>query len=251
MRLLITNDDGVDAPGLAVLTRVAREFGEPVIVAPNVCHSAKSHSVSMGRPVRVERRASIEGAECYSCGGTPADCVRLGVCELPIGPIELVLAGINPGANLGVDVFYSGTVAAAREGALLGVRSIAVSQLVRDSDVLDWEAIAARARLGLRTLLAGGAKPPRLANLNLPAPRDGGVGRDVRWCPLSLDTWPMVFNRTAEADDRPFEIHNVGDYLERDGRAGDFHEVVRNDHITITPLCLDTTDYAALETAHA
>lgn len=251
MRLLITNDDGVDAPGLAVLAGVAREFGEPVVVAPDVCHSAKSHSVTMGRAMRVERRPDMAGAACYACGGTPADCVRLGLRELLVGPIDVVLSGINPGANVGVDVFYSGTVAAAREGALHGVRSIAVSQLVRGPEAVDWPAAAERARRGLRALLGDGSPAPLLANLNLPQPPDGGVGSGLSWRPLSLETWPMDFRRNGESDGKPFEIRDVGNYLGRDGDEGDFYEVVHNHCITITPMRLDTTDYAALETAHA
>lgn len=245
MRILITNDDGITAPGLAALVRVARDFGEPVVVAPCICHSAGSHAVSMNRAIEIHPANPIGGATAYACGGTPADCVRIGLHVLPLGSIDCVLAGINPGANLGVDVFYSGTVAAAREGALLGVSSVAVSQLVRGKAELKWPAIERRARVGLETIFNLGQDRPRLLNLNLPAPPDGGLGGGPCWSHLSLATWPMIYERRPSDDGIITE--NVGNYLERADDGGDFSSVVRHHAITVTPLQLDTTDHAALE----
>ncbi len=245
MRILITNDDGIDAPGLARLVSVARRFGDPVVVAPEVCHSAKSHAISMRGPIRVDRRPDIHGAPAYACSGTPADCVRVGVEQLPELTVECVMAGINPGANCGVDVFYSGTVAAAREAAVLGVPGIAISQLVRNPTPVDWDATVGRAEQGLQALLGDLANLPMLTNLNLPVPANGAAPEGVRWCPLSLTSWPMTFERQPGQPGDGFVTEYVGSYLDRAATSGDFPSLVEG-WITLTPLRLDTTDHAAL-----
>ncbi|RMF80004.1 MAG: 5'/3'-nucleotidase SurE [Planctomycetota bacterium] len=252
MRFLLTNDDGVDAPGLAVLAEVVRSFGEPVIVAPDVCHSAKSHAITMSGPLRVRRRKVAGVGESFACNGTPADCVRMAINRLSLGAFDVVISGINPGANCGVDVYYSGTVAAAREAALLGVPGIAVSQLVRFPDEPDWTATRRRAEAALRFLLCDVGRLSPLVSVNLPSPRVGEEERGVRVCRLALDPWPMVFSPpAADEDSADFETSYAGRYLDRNAtEGGDFHLVTSN-HITITPLRLDATDEHELERLRA
>ena len=121
MRFLITNDDGFDAPGLAALYTALKELGDVDVVAPAVCHSAKGHAVNTRDGIQVERRSVEPFGEMYIAHSSPADCVRLGLRGLGLKSPDFVVAGINPGANLGVDLYYSGTVAAAREAAIMGV----------------------------------------------------------------------------------------------------------------------------------
>jgi 5'-nucleotidase len=240
----LTNDDGIDAPGLAALVDVARRFGEPVVVAPHVCHSAKSHAISMRAEVRVEPRPAVGGAAAFACSGTPADCVRIGLLQLDLGPIDLVLSGINPGGNAGVDVYYSGTVAAAREAAILGRTGVAVSQLVVEGGTPPWPVSAARAADALRHILARSA-PGGLFSVNLPAVPPGGE-RGLRACPLSVEPWPMEFDARRELDGKIVSEYR-GRYVQRQTRPGsDFHALVGG-WITITPLRLDHTDSDALQ----
>src|SRR5262245_42279778 len=126
MKLLLTNDDGIDAPGLEALLGAAAALGEAVVVAPDEHLSGCSHRVTTGRPIRVERRGEGRHAVC----GTPADCVRVGLHGLA-PEARWVLAGINEGGNLGADVHHSGTVAAVREAVLHGVPGIALSHYHR------------------------------------------------------------------------------------------------------------------------
>ena len=138
MRILLSNDDGIDAPGILALERALASIGEVWTVAPAAQQSAKSHALSMHKPVRVEPR----GERRFAVAGTPADSVYVAVHHLLPEKPDLVLSGINRGANIGQDVHYSGTVAAAREGVLLGIPALAVSlhvDFARDVSLHHWE----------------------------------------------------------------------------------------------------------------
>ena len=126
MRILITNDDGIDAPGIRMLAKWAMTLGEVTVVAPKVEQSGMSHAIQFVEPIEIKKVSFIEGVEAYSMDSTPADCVRFGVLGLK-REYDLILSGINRGVNVGVDLVYSGTVAAIFEAARLGMRGIAFS----------------------------------------------------------------------------------------------------------------------------
>src|SRR4051812_11358479 len=144
MKFLITNDDGIDAPGILALEEAARHFGELVVVAPTDVLSGCSHRVTTDSPLRIETR----GPGRYAVAGTPADCVRLGLHRL-VSDAAWVLSGINAGGNLGADVWHSGTVAAVREGVIHGWPGVAVSQYRKKNQPFDWARSAAWAALVL------------------------------------------------------------------------------------------------------
>lgn len=128
MRILITNDDGIDAPGIRKLVQIARDFGEVTVIAPDSQRSATSHQSTFGTPLILkEHDFGIEGVKSYSLSGTPADCVRVGVLKIMDPKPDVVLSGINNGYNLASDIQYSGTVGAALEAAFYGIQAIAVS----------------------------------------------------------------------------------------------------------------------------
>src|SRR4051812_30677115 len=157
MRLLLTNDDGIDAPGLQALLDATRGLGKAVVVAPAGPQSGVSHAVTTGTAVRVEPR----GPGRFAVRGTPADCVRVGLHRL-CPDAAWVLSGVNHGGNLGADVHYPGTVAAVREAVLHGWPGVAVSHYRRRGAGVDWPRAAAWAR-------------PGLAGLPAPPPGPGGV----------------------------------------------------------------------------
>ena len=165
-RVLLTNDDGVNAPGLAVLERVAAQLAEEVfVVAPEHDQSGTSHSISLHSPLRV----SPQGARRWAVLGTPGDCVVMGVRHLLAeSPPDLVLSGINRGANLGVETVFSGTVGAAMTGMLLGVPAIAMSQAFSDPDAVPWDTAEALAPEAIRTLLRGNWGERACLNVNFP-----------------------------------------------------------------------------------
>lgn len=167
MRILVTNDDGYDAPGLNVLWRVANEIGEVVVVAPREEQSYMGHRVTTKAPLAIEEYAKNR----YHVNGTPADCVRVALRALRL-EVDWVLSGVNQGGNLGSDIFTSGTVAAAREAAYLGLPAIALSQYVRGPRMLDWSATGAMAARAIRPLIESqaGAAAGWYWNINFPHP---------------------------------------------------------------------------------
>src|SRR5499426_3581266 len=160
--ILVTNDDGIHAAGLAALAEALASLGEVYVIAPDREQSAVGHALTLHRPLRVDRL----GERRFAVNGTPSDCVNLGVLGLLPEPPVLVVSGINHGSNLGDDVTYSGTVSAAMEGTLLGVSSMAVSQA--DGEPGDFEGAGRIAQLVAARVLVEGLPAKTLLNVNVP-----------------------------------------------------------------------------------
>lgn len=194
MRILLTNDDGVDAPGLAALERAVRAWGaEAVIVAPLEPHSGCGHRVTTDRAIKVRELASGR----FGVAGTPADCVRIGLAELAPGA-GLVLSGINAGGNLGADIHHSGTVAAAREAALHGRAAVAASHYHRRGTTIDWDRAAAWLGEVLRMLPVGEPLPGEFWNVNLPDLPVGDAAPRLVECPVDASPFRLGYRLTAE-----------------------------------------------------
>lgn len=236
--LLVSNDDGLSSPGIAALAEALEPLGDVWVVAPDREQSATSHSITLGRPLRLKRHAERR----YAVDGTPADAVYVALHHptlLPTRP-SLVVSGINRGLNLGNDVFYSGTVAAAREGALRGVPALAVS-LGRGGD----RAVAGRiaravAEKMLADLPALGLKPTPLLNVNVPA----GTVKGLKLARLGA----RLYDDAVEVRRDP----RGGEYLWIGGPGGVKHEeepdtdtfVFDAGWASLTPLALEMTDTA-------
>jgi len=163
MKLLLTNDDGIDAAGLALLAEVCAQHGQVTVVAPRDEQSGVGHRVNTREHLPLEARS--EGR--FALGGTPADCVRVAMRGLTCAP-DWVLSGLNHGGNLGVDIHMSGTVAGAREGAILGARAIALSQVLSAKHPIDPARVRRMTAYVVSALMARGLGPGRLYNVNLP-----------------------------------------------------------------------------------
>ena len=168
LRILVTNDDGWDAPGLAALKSLAARLGDVCVLAPREPHSYAGHRVTTQDPLVLMETAPQE----YTLSGTPADCVRVGLTSLALD-IDWVMAGINRGGNLGADLFTSATVAAAREAALLGKRAIAISQYIRKDLALDWNWSRETALPVIEELMAQHGLARGCWNVNLPHVENG------------------------------------------------------------------------------
>src|SRR3954463_416662 len=177
MKLLLTNDDGIDADGLHALLAAARAFGEPIVVAPAEPQSGCSHTTSSS--IRVEER----GDNRFAVHGTPADCTRIGLLKL-VADAKWVLSGINHGGNLGADVYYSGTVAAVREAVLHGWPGIAFSQYLRNDMGSDWSRATSWAVRVLTDLLSRPIEPGLFYNVNLPHLDADAPEPEIVFCPL-------------------------------------------------------------------
>jgi len=243
MRILIANDDGYLAPGLAALVKACEGLGELDVVAPEQNASGTSNSLTLGRPLSVH---TASNGFLY-INGTPSDCVHLALTGvLPHRP-DLVVSGINNGANMGDDTLYSGTVAAAMEGFLFGVPSIAFSLKHKG-----WTNLDAAARAARRVVQAAVANPafgqpgaaPWLLNVNIPNRPDADA---LPWATTRLGrrhaSEPVIAQKNPRGD-TIYWIGPAGDAREA-GAGTDFHAVA-NDRVSITPLQVDLTDHANL-----
>ncbi|MEK6676800.1 MAG: 5'/3'-nucleotidase SurE [Planctomycetota bacterium] len=238
MKILLTNDDGYEAPGLLALYRAVRELGTVHVVAPHQECSACSHTVTMRRTVVVERRQRGEMGQVYSVEGTPADCVRIAVSQLLEGPIDLVVSGVNYGANSGVDVFYSGTVAGAREAAFLGYPAIAVSQAVRAGVATDWPTVTDVVKEIVAPLLKERLPGPGFWNVNLPAPIPSNAKSKVHRVPIETVAVPPIYERIQRDGDHIMEFRNGASYWIRDADGHSDYGVIRNGEIAISAVPL-------------
>ncbi len=194
MKIVLTNDDGYGEPGLTTLTRIAQQMGKVVVVAPRTAQSGIGHQVTMKDPLKVEPQ---DRADHFAVHGTPADCTRLALKQI-LPEADWVLAGINPGANLGSDIYQSGTVAAVREAAILGVKAIAVSQYIGQDWTLDWDAAARHLPPILKMVMKQPHAPGRFWNINLPSPLSADEPVAHRFCPL--DTHPHKYRYRKDGD---------------------------------------------------
>ncbi len=194
MHWILTNDDGVDAPGIAALSQAAAGLGDLLIIAPDGPQSGCGHAVTTDRSLTVRTL----GPGRMSVSGTPADCVRLAVHHLA-REIRWVLSGINAGGNLGADVFHSGTVAAAREAVLHGLPAIAISHYLARNRPVDWELAARRAGRVIRELVGRPWPPGTFWNVNLPHPDPQGPEPEMVFCPLDASPLPLAYRVDGES----------------------------------------------------
>jgi 5'-nucleotidase len=242
MRILIANDDGYLAPGLAALVRACEGLGEIEVIAPEQNASGTSNSLTLSRPLSVFT-ASGEPVKGYRVvNGTPSDCVHVALTGLLERKPDLVLSGINNGANMGDDTIYSGTVAAAMEGFLFGIPAIAFSQTEKGWAHLD--AAARTARSVVEQVLAAQHAAPFLLNVNIPSRADAdGLPRRITRLGRRHASEPVIRQNNPRGEPI-YWIGPAGDAREA-GEGTDFHAVA-NACVSITPLQVDLTHHAAL-----
>src|SRR5438876_4944685 len=232
--LLVTNDDGAHAAGLAALADALGDLGEVVVVAPDREQSAVGHALTLHRPLRAERLAERR----FAVNGTPSDCVNLAVLGLLPQAPALVVAGINHGSNLGDDVTYSGTVSAAMEGTLLGVPSIAVSLMYGHDDFV---AAARVARLVAMRALVEGLPPKTLLNVNVPA----GEPKGLRFTRLGHRVYSDKIVEHVDPRGRTHYWLGTGEPTWETLEGTDMG-AVHDGFVAVTPLHLDLTNHRAL-----
>ncbi len=227
MRIVLTNDDGIDMPGLEALNRIARAHGDPMIVAPDAAQSGVGHRVTTRIPIPVARL----GENRYRVSGTPVDCVRLAL-KVFAPDADWLIAGINPGANLGSDIYQSGTIAAAREAAILGCRSMAVSQYIARDCPIDWNLTGLLAARIIGLLMQEELPAGCYWNINLPHPLAAHVAVPHRFCPPDINPHQYVFRREDG------EYHYEGTIHERPRAPGRDVAVCFGGEVSITRLSL-------------
>ncbi len=239
MKIVLTNDDGIFAPGLAALYRALVPLGNVTIVAPMGCRSGTSHSLTFAEPLTCEH-VTAHGASGFGVHGSPADCVKLACMELVNAPIDLIVSGINRGANVGLNLYYSGTVAAALEGAFMHVPSAAIS-LASDGDSMDFEACARYGIQALQKCLP--LEPGDVININIPRLSQGK--------PLGIKVVPQStigFHEYYEShpSENPRMAFQLKGGQPNQDRIPTDTMLLTKGYVTITPLCADMTHHERL-----
>ncbi len=223
MKLVLTNDDGIEAEGLNVLVRLGSQWGEVVVVAPAEPQSGVGHKLTVDKPIRVDELSEAR----FRVWGTPADCSRLALSQLA-RDADWVLSGINDSGNLGVDVYESGTVAAAREAAIHGCKAMSLSHYTVKDRPIDWRLAAERLESVLCRLLDETLEAGCFLNVNLPHPEHEGVRLETRQAHVDKSPQAIRFER----NDRDFQYAGV--YQERPRQPGSDVDVCFNGHISIS-----------------
>ncbi|SFH53619.1 5'/3'-nucleotidase SurE [Planctomicrobium piriforme] len=244
MKILLVNDDGIHAPGLRALHDVLQELGDVKVVAPLVEQSGVGHRITYLHPIMVKE--VIEEGEHFgwAVDGSPADCVKLGVLEFCNGEPDLIVSGINSGANVGINVLYSGTVAAAIEGAFFGITSIAVS--LGQQTPPDYPAAAIRALHLIRQLLKQNPRKGMLWNINFPATRPEGP-RGVKLTAMAVRRHTDTIEKRIDPRGRPYYWSGLDAIRNHELDDGTDVKEFLDGYVSITPLHFDLTEVPILK----
>lgn len=232
LKIVLTNDDGIDAPGLDALVQCLRKLGKAIIVAPQHAQSGIAHRVTTRDPIRINRL----GQNRHSVDGTPADCARIAL-KVIAPDANWLISGINAGANLGSDVYNSGTVAAAREAAILGYRAVAVSQYIAKDQQVNWAITGYHAQRVLQMLFGRDPGSGYFWNVNLPHPLRMDSEIAYQFCGLDTHPHKYVYRQTGA------ELFYDGSIHERPRDPGkDVAVCFDKGQIAITRIAVGTTD---------
>jgi 5'-nucleotidase len=243
MKILLTNDDGFDSPGLKALADALHDLGGLYLAAPARQQSGTGHGISVFDPIRVKPWALENVEQAWIVEGTPVDCVKLALSALIAEPIDLVVSGINVGPNLGSDVLYSGTVAAAAEAAIIGVQAIAVSRAGFEAQS-DFSYAAQFVKQIIRWLRGQELPPGTLLNVNVP--KDAAAIQGIRLARLGQQNYHNTFE--GREDPRGNTYYWLGGrVVETDAAEDTDLYLLRRKYETKTPLQMDLTNYTLLE----
>lgn len=238
MRILITNDDGILAPGIVALYRCLEGLGRLDVVAPATHQSATGHGITVYEPIRVQAVQVQSTFEGFAVEGRPADCVKLALTHLLKEKPDLVISGINDGSNAGMNVIYSGTVAAAAEGAMFGIPAIAVSQAWGKG--IDFDLAGKWARAVIDLILQNGLPTDCVLNVNIP-PQHNGIPRGLRVVRQSTIPAEDSYERRSDPQGRPY-FWATGGSQENNRHVLDSDvQALREGFITLCPLHFDLT----------
>lgn len=249
MRILLTNDDGIHAPGLRTLRQELKKLGEVTVVAPAAEQSAVGHSITLSTPLIVQQITEGDEFIGWAVEGRPADCVKLALLELLPEPPDLVVSGLNAGSNAGINVLYSGTVAAAIEGAFFRQTSIACSQEYTRALPPDFKGGSVIARRVIEKILQHPHEKGTLFNINVPSP-DRGPVRGIRVVPQNAAPYSEKFDRRIDPRGRVY-FWSTPEFGCPEPHPDTDVTAMTEGYVTVTPLQFDLTDFRKLAAMQA
>jgi len=242
--ILITNDDSLQAKGIASLVEAARPFGDIVVIAPDKPQSAMGHAITIHDPLRLNPANVFEGIETYSCSGTPVDCVKLGVYEVLHRKPDLLLSGINHGANTSTNVLYSGTMSAAVEGAMEHIPSIGFSLDNFDANA-DFSTAMAVARKVIPSVIQNGLPKGVCLNVNIPNITESAL-KGIRVCRQAYAFWEDRFDKRVDQFGRTYYWLTGNFDAKEEAEDTDLY-AIEHGYASIVPTQFDLTAFSAIQ----
>lgn len=241
--ILVTNDDGISAKGIRSLYEAVKHFGEIVVIAPDSPQSGMGHAITINHPLRLQASDLFPGVTAFSCSGTPVDCVKLGIYEVMKRKPDLLVSGINHGANTATNVLYSGTMSAAVEGAMEGIPAIGFSLDAYESDA-DFDAAKNIVERVVASVLEKGMEQGICFNVNVPVVK-GGVVKGIKVCRQGHAYWADRFDKREDQFGKPY-YWLTGDFIDADvADDTDLHWIAKG-YATLVPTQFDMTSYTAM-----
>lgn len=246
MLILLTNDDGIQAPGLVALYKELVKLGEVEVVAPETVQSATGHGITIATPLLTNRVRVQDLFDGIAVDGRPADCVKLAISQILPRQPDLVISGMNSGANTGINVLYSGTIAAAIEAAFLGLPSIAASLYLKSGVPIDYPRSAALARQAIERVLEAGIKPGQVATINIPALQASEQPAGMKVVRQCTRPWTDTYDKRQDPRGRDY-FWNSSVYTLGETETDTDVAALRDHFVTITPLQFDMTNHPMLK----
>ena len=237
---MITNDDGITAPGIKNLVAAVRDLGKIVVVAPDKPQSGMGHAITIGHPLRLHRVQDFDGIEAYGCTGTPVDCVKLAVDKVLHRKPDLCLSGINHGANHSINVIYSGTMSAAVEAAIESIPSVGFSLLDYSIDA-DFSGARKYARMIVEEMLKTTPDKHQVLNVNFPAV-DVSLIKGVKICRQAYAKYEEDFMERDDPHGRKY-YWLTGDFVNMDKGKDTDVWALENNYVSVVPVQFDMTNY--------
>jgi 5'-nucleotidase len=241
--ILVTNDDGITAPGIRALVEAMMPLGDVVVVAPDSPQSGMGHAITITRPLRLNKVEVAGMPVAYQCSGTPVDCVKLAVNQILHREPDLCVSGINHGSNSSINVIYSGTMSAAMEGAIEGVPSIGFS-LLDYSLSADFTAAKKHARTIAEQVLKNGLPEGTLLNVNIPAVSAEKI-KGIKVCRQAIAKWKEEFDERLDPNKRPY-YWLTGKFINPDKGEDTDEWALSNNYVSVVPVHYDFTAHHAI-----
>lgn len=241
--ILVTNDDGITAPGIRNLVEAMKQFGRVVVVAPDSPQSAMGHAITISKPLRLDKVEVFEGVESWQCSGTPVDCVKLAVNQILHKKPDLLVSGINHGSNSSINVIYSGTMSAAMEGAIEGIPSIGFS-LLNFSLQADFKPAQAVVAKIVKNILQIGLPEATLLNVNIPKLPLSKI-KGIRVCRQANAKWKEEFDERKDPNGRNY-FWLTGKFINFDSGDDTDEWALHNGYVSIVPVQFDFTAHHAI-----
>jgi 5'-nucleotidase len=238
--ILISNDDGITSPGISALVETMLELGDVIVVAPDKPQSAMGHAITINEPIRLTKVELFQGVESWQCSGTPVDCVKIAIDKILPRKPDLMVSGINHGSNSSINVIYSGTMSAAVEAAIDGMKSIGFSLCD-----YSWDADFISAKPYIKQIaekvLQNDLPYGTLLNVNIPVPADGKI-KGIKVCRQAQAKWKEDFDKRTDPFGRTY-YWMTGKFVNMDQGQDTDEWALQNDYISVVPTMFDLTDH--------